>query len=81
MKPLPRPAMIINDAFGVPRLARNAQVSIFQQWKQLQRSGCFENLRFSQKVERAFGRAISTKNLCHSPGVRHLFPGHGQGGR
>ena len=32
MKILARPAMIINDAFWVPWLARNAQVSIFQQW-------------------------------------------------
>ncbi len=31
MKPLFRPAVTINDAFWAPRLARNAQVSIFQQ--------------------------------------------------
>ena len=81
MKPLARPVLTINDAFWVPRLTRNAQVPIFQQWKQLQQSRCVENLCFSQKVERAFGRAISTNNLCHYPGVRHLIPDHGQDGR
>ncbi len=32
MKPLARPALTITDAFWEPRLARNAQVSVFQQW-------------------------------------------------
>jgi len=54
MTPLARPAVTLTDAFWAPRLARNAQVSIFQQWEQLQRSGCFQNFRLAAGEAKGF---------------------------
>lgn len=47
MKPLARSAVTLTDPFWSPRLASNARVSIFQQWEQLERTGCFENFRLA----------------------------------
>ncbi len=48
------PDLTLTDAFWAPQMARNAQVSIFQQWEQLQRSGCFENFRLAAGEREGF---------------------------
>ncbi len=42
---IPASKVIIQDRFWSPRLERNAEVTIFQQWEQLERTGCIENFR------------------------------------
>ena len=54
MKSLARSAVTLTDPFWHQRLARNARVSIFQQWEQLERTGCFENFRLAAGTSEGF---------------------------
>ncbi len=45
MKEAPASKVAIRDRFWTPRLERNAKRTIFQQWEQLERTGCIENFR------------------------------------
>ncbi len=62
------PDLSLTDAFWAQRLARNAQVSIFQQWEQLQRSGCIENFRLAAGEGEGFRNGYFSRIQTHIAG-------------
>ena len=45
MQTLPAKQVNIQDDFWGPKLRLNAEVAIFHQWEQLEKTGCIENFR------------------------------------
>lgn len=44
----------IDDKFWGPRLKMNAEIAIFHQWEQLEKTGCIENFRLIAEEKEGF---------------------------
>jgi len=56
MKTLPARQVKIRDGFWGPRLEMNAEIAIFHQWEQLEKTGCIENFRLVADKKEGFRR-------------------------